>query len=62
MHIPNDPALFSSQEHARPRPVLTPDRLCKHEIEQILDSRPHGFQFLMGWKGYGPKDDKWLAV
>jgi hypothetical protein len=62
LHIVNDPVLFPSQEHARPRPVLTPDGLQEHEIECIIDSCPCGrsYQFLIQWKGFGPEDDEWL--
>jgi len=64
LHVPNDPALFPSREHARPGPVLTPDGLQEHEIDRILDSRPRGrgYQFLVRWKGFGPEDDEWLRA
>jgi hypothetical protein len=43
--------------------MLTSDGLQEHEIDRILDSCPrgHGYQFLVRWKGYGPRDDEWLA-
>jgi hypothetical protein len=64
LHIPNDPVLFPSREHTRPGPVLTPDGLQEHEIKCIINSRPRGrgYQFLVQWKGFGPKDDEWLRA
>jgi hypothetical protein len=64
LHVPNDPVLFPSWEHARPRPILTPDGLQEHEIEHIINSRPRGrgYQFLVRWKGFGPEDDEWLRA
>jgi len=63
LHLANDAALFPSQENSRPGPMLTSDGLQEHKIGWILDSRPcgRGYQFLVQWKGYGPKDDEWLA-
>jgi hypothetical protein len=64
LHVLNDSSLFPSRVHSRPGPVLTPDSLHKHEIESILDAQPrgHGYQFLIQWKGYGPKDNEWLLA
>jgi hypothetical protein len=64
LHIPNDAILFPSREHTRPGPILTPNGLHEHKIEQIIDSQPHNcrYQFLVRWKGYGPEDDEWLMA
>ena len=58
----NDPILFPNRKLPKPGPVLTPDGMQEHEIEQILDMQPHGcgHQYLIQWVGYGPEDDEWL--
>ena len=58
----NDPILFPNHELPKPGPVLTPDGMQEHEIEQILDMQPHGrgHRYLVQWVGYGPEDDEWL--
>jgi hypothetical protein len=62
LHVANDATLFPTREHSRPGPILTPDGLEEHEIDQVIDSRAHshGYQYLVRWKGYGPEDDEWL--
>ena len=38
----NNPILFPNHELPKPGPVLTPDGMQEHEVEQILDMQPHG--------------------
>jgi hypothetical protein len=61
-HVANNATLFPTCEHSRPGPILTPNGLKEHEIDQVIDSRAHshGYQYLVRWKGYGPEDDEWL--
>ena len=58
----NDTNLFPNHEIPKLSPVLTPDGMQEHEIDQILDAQPHGhsYQYLIQWLRYGPEDDEWL--
>ena len=58
----NNPMLFPNHELPKPGPVLTPDGMQEHKIEQILDMQPCGcgHRYLVWWVGYGPEDDEWL--
>jgi hypothetical protein len=56
--------IHPSRMHSQPGPILTPNSLQEHKIACILDAQPCGcgYQFLIHWKGYGPKDDEWLPA
>ena len=58
----NDLILFPNHKLPKPGPVLTPDGMQEHKIEQILDMQPHGrgHRYLVQWVGYSPEDDEWL--
>ena len=62
LYLGNDTQLFLNHELPKPGPVLTPDGMQEHGIEQILDEKPQGrgYQYLVQWVGYSPEDDKWL--
>ena len=55
----NNPILFPNHELPKPGPVLTPDGMQEHEVEQILDMQPHGHGhwYLVRCS---PEDDEWL--
>ena len=63
-HLANDPTLFPSREFSQPGPILTPDGLEEHTVEEIIDSRRRGcgWQFLVRWLGYGPHHNEWLPA
>ena len=58
----NNPTLLPNHELAKPGPVLTPEGLQEHVIDQILDTRKcgHGHQYLVHWVGFRAEDDGWL--
>ena len=58
----NNALLFPNHELPKPGPVLTPDGLQEHTIDKILDTQKckWGYQYLVHWVGFRPKDDKWL--
>ena len=58
----NNAILFPNGELPKPRPVLTLDGLQEHTINKILDmwKCKWGYQYLVHWVGFGPKDDEWL--
>jgi hypothetical protein len=61
-HVPNNAELFPSRELQRPSPIVTPKGSEEWEIEKILDKRTRrrGHQYLIRWRGYGPKADVWV--
>ena len=62
LYNPNDPQLFPNCKLPKPGPILTPDGMQEHEIEQILDVQPCrcSYRYLIQWVGYGPEDNEWL--
>jgi len=46
-----------------PPPIVIPEGDVEWEIHKILDSRISGrgrkLQYLISWKGYGPKQNSW---
>ena len=55
----NNPILFPNHELPKSGPVLTPDGMQEHEVEQILDMQPHGCgHWYLVW--CSPEDDEWL--
>ena len=63
-HLINDAALFPSREFSQPGPILTPEGLEEHVIDEIIDSRRRGrgWQFLVRWLGYPSNHNEWLPA
>ena len=61
-NVANDAEKFPNREHTRPPPILTKSGLNERVIDNIIDQchRERGWQYLVRWIGYGPKDDEWL--
>ena len=53
--IPNNATLFPHHEYAQPLPVVTNDGLKEFLVEEIIDARCCGWQYLGQWVGYGPE-------
>jgi len=61
--VDNDPNLFPLRTLPMPDAIVTPDGQEEWLVDRILYEckHSHGYQYLICWQGWGPKEDRWLS-
>ena len=63
MYEQSDATLFLGREFSRPPLVTMEDGDEEYYVHDIVDERKQGrgYQYLVHWVGYSPKEDRWIA-